>query len=858
MQRWQEVKNAHKDCIIFFRLGDFYEMFFEDAEVSSRILGLTLTGRGVGENRVPMCGIPFHAASTYIKKLIERGHRVAVCEQLSAPQKGKALVERDVTKVITPGTYTDESFLEQDKNNFVAAVLAPPAAGAAPPFARGETGVQVSAAGGQSSIAWCDITTGEFFATATEAGKVGDVLAMINPREVIDSGGHFAYAFNTATAYESILRYFKITSTEIFDLKKGDRTINAAGALLEYLMLTQKQTLANITRIRVIKNGDYMVMDKTARDNLEINTPFRAPNQKKGSLLWVLDDTQTAMGARELVSWLNKPLQSIAVINERLDAVETLVNDSATARNLRSALAKIADISRLCGKVATKDITPRDFLAIARSLEQLGEVKKAMHPALRNHPPSLREVPLQGGELVTGCGKESALDKSLALQEPCAGKSKQLTPRTCVVGESRQGVAPRSGGGVVKEAGVLEKCHDSIVLLPGLASLIERAIADDPPVKTDAGGYIRDGYSVKLDELRNAGTAAAGWLSKLEQKEREETKLRELKVAYNRVAGYYFEIPSRLSAQVPYRFTRKGSTINTERFITPELKELENKILNAQTNAIELEAKLLGELRLEVLKHLETLMKNAQTVAILDVLQSFAFVAIANDYVRPKLNQKGAISLKDARHPVVERLIGESHYIANDCEMQNNTMLITGPNMAGKSTFMRMVAHIVIMAHMGSFVPCAGADVALTDRIFTRIGASDNLLTGESTFMVEMNEVSNIVHNAGKNSLVLLDEVGRGTGTSDGRALASAIITYITDKIGANTMFATHFHQLTSLAAGNPQIKNYKVLVDQIDNEIVFLHKLQAGIEQNSFGIDVARLSGLPKEIIDNARRLLT
>jgi len=783
MVRWQEVKSAHKDCIVFYRLGDFYEMFFEDAEVASRALGLTLTGRDCGlEKRAPMCGVPFHAAAGYIKKLIEKGHRVAVCEQLTAPQKGKTLVQRDVTKIITAGTYNDENFLDGTKNNFVAAVYSPakpPPSPAAPPLA---------------SIAWCDITTGEFFVTQTPADKTEDVLGMIAPRETITSDGHYGYAFNSATAYQAILRYFKITSTEVFDINKTSSLVNCAGALLEYLFLTQKQAMANVTRIRVIQGGEYMTLDKTARDNLELNSPFRHPNQKQGSLLWVLDDTKTAMGARLLASWLNKPLQSVSAVNERLDAVDTLVNESVTARDLRTSLSKIADISRLCGKVASRDILPRDFLAISRSLEQLHHVKQA-----------------------TPCHCERSAATSL-----------------------------------------LTSCHDDIVLLPDLADLISRAISPDAPAKLDDGGYIRDGFNAKLDEFRNARAMGHGWLSKLEATEREQTKIKELKVGFNRVAGYYFEVPTRHSASVPYRFTRKATTASTERFITAELKELEDKILNAQTNAIELETKLLSELRQSVLAKLPELLKNADAVAILDVLQSFAFVAIANNYVRPMLNEKGAIQLKDARHPVVEKLVGTNNYIPNDCTMGGGftTMLITGPNMAGKSTYMRMVAHIVIMAHIGSFVPAAAAQIPLTDRVFTRIGASDSLLTGESTFMVEMNECANIVHNATKKSLVLLDEVGRGTGTSDGRALASSIITYITDKIGANTMFATHFHELTELGKTNPRIRNYKVLTEQIDGEIVFLHRVEQGIEENSFGIDVAKLAGLPKEVLDNARRI--
>jgi DNA mismatch repair protein MutS len=767
MIRWQEIKTAHKDCLVFYRLGDFYEMFFEDAETSSRILGLTLTGKDCGlEKRAPMCGVPYHAAAAYIKKLIDKGYRVAICEQLTAPQKGKALVERDVVKIITSGTYCDEDFLDGEKNNFIAAVYS---------------------SAGEASVSWCDVTTGEFFATICDAAKTDDILSMVTPREVIDSNGHYGYSFNTTSAYQSILRYFKITNTEIFDIKKDSKIINSAGALLDYLIFTQKQILPNITKINVIKNGEYMILDRIARENLELNTQIRS-NKKQGSLLWILDATKTAMGARKLADWLNKPLQNANEIHARHDAVEFLYNHPTTLHKLGTALSKIADISRLCGKIARKEITPRDLLSVLRTIEKFDEVKTVLN-----------------------------------------GRTQDL----------------------------LDRCAEEIVLLPEIIELISKALADEPPSKTDEGGYIRVGFSAELDEYRSAGKMGRTWLSKLEHKEREETNIKELKIGFNRIAGFYFEIPTRLSSRVPYRFTRKATTATCDRYITQELKELQEKIINAELRAIELEFKLLGELRVFVLGRLEILIKNADLIAVLDVLHSFASVAVANNFTKPQLNSAGIINLKNARHPVVEKIINRCNYIANDCFMQNDTMLITGPNMAGKSTYMRMVAHVVIMSHIGSFVPCDDADIALTDRIFTRIGASDSISTGESTFMVEMNEVSNIVHNATVKSLILLDEVGRGTGTSDGRALASAVITYITGKIGANTMFATHFHQLTELAANNPRIKNYKVLVSRVGDEIVFLHKLEKGIEQNSFGIDVARLAGLPDEIIENARGLL-
>jgi DNA mismatch repair protein MutS len=752
MLRWQEVKAKHPDCIVFFRLGDFYEMFFDDAKTASAILGITLTGRECGEaKRAPMCGVPYHSANTYIKKLIDNNQKVAICEQLTAPKKGVAMIERDVIKIITAGTYDDENFLDSKQNNFVASVYT---------------------SGDAASISWCDITTGEFFAMNLKTANLKDILAMICAKEIIESNGHYGYAFNAATAYANILRYFNITSTKIFDLEKDDRIINSAGALLHYLQITQKQTSQNITKIKVIQNNEFMLLDSTARENLELVHAYHMPSQKKGSLLWVLDETQCAMGARELVNWISRPLQKIEDIKFRQDQIETLANDPIKLKNIRNILCGIADISRLCGKAASGSILPRDMLALCSAIE-----------------------------------------------------------RSCVL----EGVVP----------------------LKNLTDAITSAIREDAPAKTDDGGYIKSGYNAQLDEYKKAEASSHDWLSRLEAAEREATKIKELKVLYNRIIGYYFEVPTRLAKDMPYRFTRKGSTLNAERYTNDELKDIESKILNAHENAVVLEAKLFAGIRDLVVENLDTLVKNSKTIANIDCIQSLATVAVNNNFARPNLNKDCKITLKNARHPVVEKLIGRANFIANDCDICNNTMLITGPNMAGKSTYMRMVAVNTLMAHIGSFVPCDFADISLTDRIFTRIGASDSLLTGESTFMLEMNETSNIVNNATKNSLILIDEIGRGTGTSDGLALASAILTYISQKIGSNTLFATHFHELTNLAGTDKNIKNFKVLTEQVGGEIVFLHKLEQGIEPHSFGIDVAKLAGLPKEIIDNARRIL-
>jgi DNA mismatch repair protein MutS len=766
MKRWREIKSKHADCVVFFRLGDFYEMFFEDAELASRTLGITLTARDCGmEKRAPMCGIPYHAAATYIKKLVDAGFHIAICEQLTQPTAGK-LVDREVVKIITPGTYNDEGFLDAQKNNFIASV-----------YTSGEV----------AAVAWCDITTGEFYAMNTSADHLPNVTGMIGARETISSNGNFAYAFNAQNAHDAILEYFGITNLSIFDLEKGDKIINAAGALLQYLLHTGKQTLKNITGIRIIRKSDFMMLDKSARENLELDHPIRNAKTRVASLLWVLDETKSPMGARQMALWVASPLQNISQITERLDAVEMFVNNAPLLRDLRTQLAGISDISRLCGRIAGGDITPREFLNLASALERLDGLKNVL-----------------------------------------AGTT-----------------------------GLVKTCNDKIAPMPEIVDLIRRVLNENCGGKIDEGGFVRAGFDPKLDEYRDAEKYGREWLAKLEATEREECHVRELKIAYNRVTGYYFEVPTRCAANIPYRFTRKGTTANTERFTTPELKNIEVKIIHSQERAIEMEQKIYANLRQTALDKVKSIIENGQNVAVIDALQSFAQVAVQNDYVRPKLNTEGRIELKNARHPVIESLVGRDKFIANDTQMAGDTMLITGPNMAGKSTYMRMVALVTIMAHMGSFVPAKSANVAITDRIFTRIGASDSLATGESTFMVEMNEVSNIVHNATRQSLVLLDEVGRGTGTGDGLALAGAIIEYITDKIGANTMFATHFHELTNLAKSNPKIQNYKVTTTQNNGDIVFLHKLEPGIEANSFGIDVAKLAGLPREIIDRARGLL-
>jgi len=791
MKKYLELKEQYKDCLLFYRLGDFYEMFFDDAITTTRELGIALTGRDCGlPERAPMCGVPHHAATTYIKRLVDKGYSVAVCEQLTPAVKGK-MVERDVVKIITPGTYNDETFLDSTRNNFVAAVYMMP---------KFKT----------SAVSWADLTTGQFYAMETggEYNQIVDILAMVNPREIISTTefraqqkreqfiilpvakDFYDYSFTHDTALETIKRHFKIQSTKVFDIPDKNPIINASGALMEYLVHTQKQSLPNMQKIIVVRNNEYLVMDKTCRDHLEITHQFRDPSSKAGSLLHTIDQTKTGMGARLLATVLTRPLIDIARINQRLDAVESFINNTATMKDIRETLGKIADMQRLTGKIATKEILPREMLALSRSLESIETLKKQL----------------------------TNFDK-----------------------------------------GLLKSIRETLTPIDDIANLIATAIDENPPSKMDDGGYIKIGYNSELDELRNAQNMGKVWLSKLEEQEKRECDIKELKIAYNRVAGYYFEVPKRLAERVPYRMTRHGGTLNSERYITEELKQLEEKIVNAQTLALGLEQKILSDIRTTLTNYISQLTTNGEQIAILDVMTSFANIAIANNYVRPKLNQDGELVIKSARHPVLESVIGTTNFIPNDCHLhqpETTTKIITGPNMAGKSTYMKTIALNVIMAHAGSFVPATSANIPIMDRIFTRIGASDNLLGGESTFMTEMNEVATILNNATSKSLLLLDEIGRGTGTREGMALASSILSYVVTQLGSFTLFATHFHELVNLAKTHPQIVNYKATVDQSGSDIIFLHKIVAGIEQNSFGIDVAKLAGLPTTVIENANKL--
>lgn len=768
MKKYLELKAQYPDCIVFYRLGDFYEIFFDDAKQVSSAIGLTLTGRSCGlEEKAPMCGVPYHAANLYVKKLVELGFKIAIAEQLEAAN-GKTLINRDVVRVITSGTVIDDAMLNADSNNFIASIYE----------------VDNTAT---VNVAWADIMTGEFY--VAQFDSYDNAVSRIRPKEIITKK-QFGYAFVTKQATQTIKKYFNLNSTQVFDIPESSPLINAAGALLEYLLMTAKNKLSNITKIVLVRDENYMVLDKIARDTLEIVLSYRN-NTKAGSLLASLDKTETPMGARLLADWVTAPLRNVTMIQERQDAVQELFDNSINCQRLREILDQFNDLGRFCGKVANGTVNPKDVLSFTDTLLLVEKVKDFI-------------VQECHAKLITEIGRQLN-----ALNE--------------------------------------------------LRSLLLTAIKKNPSTILSDGNYIQEGYNQKLDELRNVGTLGKQWLLALETKERSETGVEKLKIAYNRVAGYYIELPMNALKQIPYRYIRKGSTLNTERYTTDELRELEGKILNASGEAIKMEQVIFGEIIATIQQYIPTIQQDASAIATIDVIANLAYLAYKNQWVRPEMNTKGILKLESARHPVLENILSANEFVANDCSLDrdNTTMLITGPNMAGKSTYMKTVALNVIMAHLGSFVPCNLATVPLTDRVFTRIGASDDMMTGKSTFMVEMNEVSNIVHNATKDSLLLLDEIGRGTGTNDGYALAKAILSYIIESIGSKTLCATHFHELIELGRTYAQVENYKVLTSSINGQIIFLHKVVKGEEQNSFGAEVAQLSGLPEVIIQNAKKIM-
>ena len=789
MEHYLSMKEKYKDCVLFYRLGDFYEMFFDDAVRVSKLLDLVLTGRDCGlKERAPMCGIPYHAADGYIAKLVSMGERVAICEQLSEPGAGK-IVERDVIRIVSAGTVTEESQLDERRNNFIACVCK---------------------LDGGYALAWADITTGEFNVSEEDTKDAAlSSLVNISVAEVICNDAmlmevkddveaqrgtlpafscYLPQAFVLQAATRCVLDQFRAASLDALGLSAHPNAVCAAGALLEYLRDTQKHALQNLTSVRFVDAGENMELDAIAFRNLEI-LKNNAEGKKYGSLLWLLDQTKTGMGARKLVSMLCAPLGSRAEIERRLDAVEELYKGTVIRMGLADMLGGVRDIERLTGRVSNGNLQPRDCLSLASSLSAVPNLKFQL------------------------TGFSSALIREIS--------------------------------------------DDLIDPMP-VVKLLESAIAPEATTLKE-GNYIRRGYNEQLDELRAVKDDGKSLVLELETREREKTGIRTLKVGYNRVFGYYIEVTNSFKDRVPYSYVPRQTLANGVRYTTEELKELEAKILGSSDAATRLEEHLFGEIVEMLAKNIPVFQRIAGAVAMLDCLVSLATVAKENKYCRPEIAEGGALEISEGRHPVVEA-ISKERFVPNDCTLDNGdsrTMIITGPNMAGKSTYLRQVALITYMAHIGSFVPAKRARIPLTDRIFTRIGASDNLILDRSTFMVEMTEVANILRNATERSLLILDEVGRGTSTFDGLSIAWAVIEHLTQKVRAKTLFATHYHELTELEGKLEGVKNYKINVREIAGSIVFLRKIVRGGASRSFGVEVAALAGVPEDVTLRAKVIL-
>ncbi|MGU8414015.1 DNA mismatch repair protein MutS [Clostridium perfringens] len=790
MRQYFEIKENYKDCILFFRLGDFYEMFFEDAETAARELELVLTGRDCGlEKRAPMCGIPFHASNSYIGRLVAKGYKVAICEQVEDPKFAKGIVKRDVIKVITPGTYTDSSFVEETKNNYIMTIYA-------------------DLERNRCSLAITDISTGDFLATEgeLEKGVILDEISKFNPKEIIllDSLDQELIKDITLTTPALISRkpieYFEENFEEVLNNQFGEKSNSlslmvkkSSNALVKYILDTQKISLTNINDIEVYSLVDFMTIDLSSRRNLELTENLREKS-KKGSLLWVLDKTETSMGSRMLRRWIEEPLVNKEKITLRLNAVEELFNDLSLNDSLKEALHDIYDIERILGKISNKNANAKDLIALKTSIGKIPNVK--------------------------------------GIIENCTSS-------------------------------LLRNYHHNLDDLRDIYELLEKSIKEDPSLTLKDGDLIKDGFNSEIDELRLAKTNGKDWISSLENREREFTGIKSLKVGFNKVFGYYIEISKANYSSIPEgRYIRKQTLANAERFITPELKEIEEKLLGASEKLCSLEYDIFLDIRNEVENHIDRLKTTAKIIAELDCISNLAFVALENDFIKPEINEDGETKIENGRHPVVEKVIPKGEFIPNDTIINkddNQLLIITGPNMAGKSTYMRQVAIITLMCQIGSFVPASKANISVVDKIFTRIGASDDLAGGKSTFMVEMWEVSNILKNATENSLVLLDEVGRGTSTYDGLSIAWSVIEYIckNKNLRCKTLFATHYHELTKLEGEIHGVRNYSVAVKEVDNNIIFLRKIIEGGADQSYGIEVAKLAGIPDEVINRAKEIL-
>lgn len=793
MKKYLETKEEYKDCILFYRLGDFYEMFFDDAITASRELEITLTGKSCGlEERAPMCGIPFHAVEGYLNRLVAKGYKVAICEQVEDPKMAKGLVKREVVRIVTPGTNLDSGALDESKNNYIMCIV----------YTENRYGVSTA-----------DVSTGDYYVTEVDSErKLLDEISKYSPAEIICNESFNvcgidlddlknrlgiviynleSWYFGDELAKTTLLEHFHTATLQSLGLEEYDCGVIAAGALLKYLYETQKTSLAHMSHIQPYSTNKFMIIDSSTRRNLELCETLRE-KQKRGSLLWVLDKTKTAMGARMLRSFIEQPLIDREEIEDRLDALEELNAHMITREELREYLNPIYDLERLIGRVVYQTANPRDLISFKTSLGMLPHIKNLLQEF------SCRE---------------------------------------------------------------LKKLEQELDPLEDLYELIEQAIAEDPPISIRDGDMIKNGYDEEVDRLRSAKTDGKQWLAKLEEEEREKTGIKNLRVKYNKVFGYYLEVTNSYLDLVPEYYTRKQTLTNAERFITPELKELEDTILGAEEKLTALEYDLFCKVRKQIADEVVRIQHTAKAVACVDVLASMAYVADQNGFCRPSINEKGVIDIKNGRHPVVERMINNDMFISNDTYLDNKSnriAIITGPNMAGKSTYMRQSALIVLMAQIGSFVPADSANIGIVDRIFTRVGASDDLASGQSTFMVEMTEVANILRNATSSSLLILDEIGRGTSTIDGLSIAWAVVEHISNPklLGAKTLFATHYHEMTELEGKLDNVNNYCIAVKEKGDDIVFLRKIVPGGADRSYGIQVAKLAGVPDSVITRAKEI--
>lgn len=794
MTQYVETKKQYPDCILFYRLGDFYEMFFEDALTASKELEITLTGKECGlEERAPMCGVPYHAVDSYLYKLVQKGYKVAIAEQMEDPKLAKGLVKREVIRVVTPGTITSSQALDETKNNYLMGIVY---------------------IGDTYGISTCDMTTGDYLVTEVEGERnLLDEIHKFAPSEIICNEAFYmssidlddlknryhvavssldSHYFSDDSCRKVLKEHFHVGTLDGLGLADYDAGVIAAGAVMEYLYETQKNSLAHIVTITPYTTGQFMIIDTSTRRNLELVETLRE-KQRRGSLLWVLDKTKTAMGARLMRTMIEQPLIRKEQIIERQNAIEELNMSYISREEIREYLGPVYDLERLIGRITYKSANPRDLIAFRNSLKML---------------PFIRDI--------------------------------------------------------LKEfhSAVLKEIHEDMDPLQDLYDLIERAIVEEPPIVTREGGMIKEGYNEEADKLRHAKTEGKTWLAELEARERDKTGIKNLKIKYNKVFGYYFEVTNSFKDLVPDYFIRKQTLANAERYTTDELKNLEDIILGAEDKLFSLEYDLFCEVRDQIAGEVNRIQTTAKAIAGLDVFSSLSLVATRNNYVKPKINEKGTIHIKNGRHPVVELMLKDDLFVANDTVLDNNKnriSIITGPNMAGKSTYMRQTALIVLMAQIGSFVPADEADIGVCDRIFTRVGASDDLASGQSTFMVEMTEVANILRNATRNSLVILDEIGRGTSTFDGLSIAWAVVEYISNTriLGAKTLFATHYHELTELEDTMSGVTNYCIAVKEQGDDIVFLRKIIKGGADKSYGIQVAKLAGVPDQVITRAKELV-